>query len=265
MAFFQCDFFSTALCFNTSVNIIIPTAGGAEAGADGLPEGRKYPVIYLFHGAYGDHSDWQRLTRIEQYARQHKLAVVMPAASNSFYLDMPYGSGYLSYISRELPDFIRKNFPVSSLRAYNFTAGLSMGGYGAIRAALARPDLFSAAISLSGAIDFPALKNRGSEGEPRAWRAMFEDSDGYRARDADLAYIAKGLAASGQPLPRLFISCGTEDFLYVINQSACRKFRALGMDVRYEEHPGAHEWAYWDEHIRRGIEWLKLPGTSVDA
>ena len=94
---------------------------------------------------------------------------------------------------------------------------------------------------------------------------MFEDSDGYRARDADLAYIAKGLAASGQPLPRLFISCGTEDFLYVINQSACRKFWALGMDVRYEEHPGAHEWAYWDEHIRRGIEWLDLPGTSVDA
>lgn len=60
MAFFQCDFFSTALCFNTSVNIIIPTAGATEAGADGLPEG-EYPVMYLFHGAYGDHSDWQRL------------------------------------------------------------------------------------------------------------------------------------------------------------------------------------------------------------
>lgn len=265
MAFFQCDFFSSALCFNTGVNVIIPTAGEAEARADGLPEGRKYPVVYLFHGAYGDHSDWQRLTSIEQYARQRKLAVVMPAASNSFYLDMPYGSDYLSYISRELPDFIRKNFPVSRQRDYNFTAGLSMGGYGAIRAALARPDLFSAAISLSGAIDFPGLKNSGSEGGPKAWRAIFEEPEGCHSQDADLEYIAKNLAAAGQPLPRLFISCGTEDFLYDINQSACRKFRALGMDVRYEEHPGAHEWTYWDEHIRRGIEWLNLPKATVDA
>ena len=94
---------------------------------------------------------------------------------------------------------------------------------------------------------------------------MFEDSEGYRVQDADLEYIAKGRVAAGLPLPRLFISCGTEDFLYGINQSARDKFEALGMNVRYEEHPGAHEWAYWDEHIRRGIEWLDLPGTSVDA
>ena len=264
MAFFQCHFFSPTLCFNTDVNVIIPAASAAEAEDDGIAAGKKYPVIYLLHGAYGDHSDWQRLTRIEQYARVHKLAVVMPAASNSFYLDMPYGSDYLSFISRELPVFIQKNFPVSRDRAYNYTAGLSMGGYGAIRVALERTDLFSAAISLSGAIDFPALRHSKADG-PKAWQALFEDTETYRAQDADLHRIAAEHTQSRHRLPRLFISCGTEDFLYQINQSGRDKFESLGMQIHYEEHPGTHDWAYWDVHILRGIDWLGLPGSSVSA
>ena len=264
MAFFQCHLFSPTLCFNTDVNVIIPAASAAEAGADGIASGKKYPVMYLLHGAYGDHSDWQRLTRIEQYARARKLAVVMPAASNSFYLDMPYGSDYLSFISRELPAFIQRSFPVSRDRAYNYTAGLSMGGYGAIRVALERTDLFSAAISLSGAIDFPALRHSRAEG-PKAWQALFEDTEAFRAESADLQRIAADRIREGQRLPRLFISCGTEDFLYQINQSGRGKFESLGMQIHCEEHPGAHDWPYWDEHILRGIDWLELPGSSVDA
>ncbi len=264
MAFFQCHFYSPTLRFNTDVNVIIPSASASEAEADGIASGKKYPVMYLLHGAYGDHGDWHRLTRIEQYARARKLAVVMPAASNSFYLDMPYGSDYLTFISRELPAFIQKNFPVSRNRAYNYTAGLSMGGYGAIRVALERKDLFSAAISLSGAIDFPALRHGGADG-PKVWQALFEDKQGHRIQDADLQRIAADHIRSGHDMPRLFISCGTEDFLYEINQSGRDKFKALGMQVRYEEHPGAHDWAYWDEHILRGIDWLDLPGSSVDA
>ena len=106
------------------------------------------PMVFL-HGAYGDYSDWARLTGIERYAQAHKIAVVMPSADNSFYQDMYRGGKYLTYFTRELPDYIARLFPVSTKREDTFVAGLSMGGYGAVRVAFEMPERFGAAASLS--------------------------------------------------------------------------------------------------------------------
>ena len=100
MAFFHMNFFSPTLLVGTDVNVFIPTpdSGELSTGQDigYFHDGVKYPVLYLLHGAYGDYSDWARLTGIERYAQAHKIAVVMPSADNSFYQDMYRGGQYVN-------------------------------------------------------------------------------------------------------------------------------------------------------------------------
>ncbi len=72
------------------------------------------------------------------------------------------------------------------------------------------------------------------------------------------------LVESGRTAPRLYIACGTEDFTYQGNLELQRYLKGLGLDVTYEEGPGRHDMAFWDEYIERVIEWLPLTGGFVD-
>ncbi len=112
-----------------------------------------FRVLYLLHGYSDDQTAWQRWTSIERYAEGLNLAVVMPAAQNSFYTDMVHGGKFFTFLTEELPAVVHDLFPLSTERADTFVAGLSMGGYGAFKLALSRPDLYAAAASLSGALD----------------------------------------------------------------------------------------------------------------
>ena len=281
MAFIQTHFFSTSLCFGTDLNVFIPTPNVDElmvpGGADYYHSGAKFQVLYLLHGGYGDYTDWMRLTSIERYAQAHKLAVIMPSASNSFYQDMRYGSDYLRYITEELPEFCRSVFPISTKREHTFVGGLSMGGYGALKVALTKPEMFSCAFSLSGALDVAASLEAVGDGSrmtplnPYTGKHTFAmdpiavfGTKEVTGTDADLFCLAKKVKAAGKELPKLFQSVGTEDFLWQSNQGAREKLLALGMDVTYEEHPGAHEWNYWDTNVQRALNWLPLTGNTVE-
>lgn len=270
MALLQCNFFSKALCFGTDVNVMIPTPNSDEVlnekDSSYFYPGAKYQVLYLLHGAYGDYSDWLRWSSIEKYAATRCLAVVMPCASNSFYQDMYRGSDYLTYLTKELPEFIQAMFPVSKKREHNFTAGLSMGGYGAVKIALERPDLFSKCISLSGAVDIVGVQEGIEEGEmqgPFRWDAIFESPARIEGSDADLMALYDKKRQQGCEMPDIFLSCGREDFIYPKNLTAKAKLEALGANLTYEEHSGIHDWDYWDLHIKRAIDWLGLANRPV--
>ncbi len=282
MALIETHFFSTSLCFGTDLNVFIPTPNVDELSVEGgysyFSDGAKFQVLYLLHGGFGDYTDWMRLTSIERYAQAHKLAVIMPSASNSFYQDMALGSDYLTFFTKELPQFCRKLFPISTLRENTFIGGLSMGGYGALRIALEKPEDYSCAFSLSGALDITTTLSQvlgGSEapspanpytGQPSAPAAdpkiVFGTTD-VAGTDADLFALAAKRKAEGRPLPRLFQSVGTEDFTYAGNRNAYQKLTELGMEVTFEEHPGVHNWEYWDTHVQRAINWLPLVNDSV--
>lgn len=257
MAYIQCSFLSQALKGMTDVAVIIPSP---EANEKPFTPGVKFQTLYLFHGAYGGWSDWLIKSRIERYAQKSKLAVVMPGAGNSFYQDMRHGEAYLKFLTEELPNFARTIFPLSSAREDNFTGGVSMGGYGALKVALTVPEQFSFAISISGAVDTAVLfKGIAEEGrEPfRPWD-IFEDPANLEGTDADIFHLIKKLKQEGRPLPKMFLSCGTEDFLYECNLGAMEKLKNLGADAHFEQHPGTHDWDYFDEHIRRALDWLPL-------
>lgn len=272
MAFFQVNFFSPTLGFNTDIDVFIPTPNSDEIlnkkKSDYFQKDRKYQVLYLLHGAYGDYTDWMRLTSIEKYAQNHKLAVVMPSASNSFYQDMFRGSDYLTYLTEELPKFVKAIFPISGRREDTFVAGLSMGGYGAVRLAFTKPEQYAACASLSGAIDIVSCKEQNDDGSiegPFLWDSILEHADEIEGTDADLFALAKKQKALGKELPKVFQTCGTEDFIYQPNVSAHKKLLEAGVDVTYEEHPGIHDWDYWDTHIQRALDWMPLANNSVEA
>lgn len=272
MAFFQVNFFSPTLGFNTDIDVFIPTPNSDEIlnkkKSEYFQKNRKYQVLYLLHGAYGDYTDWMRLTSIEKYAQNHKLAVVMPSASNSFYQDMFRGSDYLTYLTEELPKFVKSIFPISGRREDTFVAGLSMGGYGAVRLAFTKPEQYAACASLSGAIDIVSCKAQNDDGSiegPFLWDAIMEHPDEIEGTDADLFALAKKQKALGKELPKVFQTCGTEDFIYQPNVSAHKKLLEAGVDVTYEEHPGIHDWDYWDTHIQRALDWMPLADDSVEA
>lgn len=270
MAFFQVNFFSPSLCFNTDICVFVPTPNSDEIlnhkKSDYFKDGAKFQTLYLLHGAYGDYTDWFRLTGIERYAQEHKLAVVMPSASNSFYQNMYKGSAYLTYLLEEISEFVTKLFPLSKKRENTFVAGLSMGGYGALRLAFQKPEQFAACATLSGAVDIAAVKrdtDKGTIDGPFCWNAIFENTE-PEGTQADIFELIKRDKEAGLPLPKVFQSCGTEDFIYPINVEGKKAFEKAGIDLTYEEHPGIHDWDYWDTHIRRVLDWLPLNNDSVE-
>ena len=197
---------------------------------------------------------WMRRTAVELYAGGLYLAVVMPNGDRSFYSDLRDGSRYFAYLTEELPRLMESYFPLSRERAGRFVAGLSMGGWGAFKAALNRPDRYAAAAGLSSVCDLRWLR----EGNPALFSAAF-GADYEPALPNDLFAAAEKVAAlPPAERPALFQYCGVDDFLWQDNLRFRDKLRALGLDPRWEEGPGGHSWTNWDERIRHVLAWLPL-------
>ena len=266
--FLTCHYFSLVLNRNVEINVVVPTPEGNEQiTAEGKAQRYDYegglPVVYLLHGAYGDNSSWMRFSSIERYAQAHNCIAVMASVENSFYQDMHTGGAYLRFLTEELPEFVEKMFPVSTRREDTFAAGLSMGGYGALQLALTKPEKFCACASLSGAIDIVEACREFTEGQlggPFRWDAIFADPGKIEGSDADLFEKIRRLKAASRPVPRIYQTVGTEDFIYAANQTAREKLEKLDLDYTYTEHPGIHDWDFWDTHIQDVLDWF---GTDL--
>ena len=262
MAFFDCHFFSDVLGLSVSAFVLLPQKTTRQIGLAGGETRGAYPTLYLLHGLSDDHTIWMRRTSIERYAAAHNIAVVMPTVGRSFYQNMASGPQFWTFLSEELPAICRSFFPLSAAREDNFAAGLSMGGYGALRLALARPKSFAAAASLSGALDLnkrlAAIGRGGSHIGRDEWVGIFGAELKVAGTDADLYSLAAKVAAAEPTRPRLFIACGTEDELIDDSRAFRRHLEAAGYEHTYEESAGAHEWGYWDAAIQRVLEWLPL-------
>jgi len=258
MALIHCDCFSEVLGLSCSMCVILPQSASTEAGSPAPRSDRKHPTLWLLHGLSDDHTIWQRRTSIERYVAPLGLAVVMPAVHRSFYTDTTFGYRYWTYLSEELPALARSFFPLSEARADNFVAGLSMGGYGAFKLALRQPERFAAAASLSGALDLGTRPEETEEAFLDELAHIFGDFDAFGGSEDDLMHLAERIAVSDGPKPRLYAWCGTDDFLYQQNVNFRDHARRVGLDLVYEEAPGDHQWAYWDQQIQRVLEWLPL-------
>jgi putative tributyrin esterase len=255
VALLRCDFFSDVLEVGTSMTVLLPQASEEQIGVGSTPVATGgFPVLYLLHGLSDDGTAWTRFTSIERYAAEAGVAVVMPAVQRSFYADEAHGARFWTFLSTELPTVVGSFFNVSQRREDTFVAGLSMGGYGALKWALRHPERFAAAASLSGAVDLVSLLPER--------RPLFERVfDSRVGPDDDL--FALLAAADVATLPALYLGCGTEDHLYDANVRLVEEATAAGADLRVDFRPGEHEWGLWDATIRDVLDWLPLPGRAT--
>ncbi len=249
MALLETRFDSQTLDLSLGMNIILPEH----------PDAWNEPpaVLYLLHGLSDDHTIWSRRTSIERYAADYPLAVVMPDVHKSFYCDMTHGSNYWKFVSEELPMLVERWFNVSRDPAKTFVAGLSMGGYGAIKLALECPGRFAAAASLSGALDIAAhIDDEFDESRTRTFEAIFGDLQNVPGSANNL--IAQLRTTRKTPATDFYVCCGTDDYLYQDSVAFRDAANAAGLRLTYEESDGDHDWGYWDTHIQRILGWLPI-------
>ncbi len=249
MAYIQLHVFSSSLGMQTEVAVIIPQKGTVgEIGIAGQANVQQYKTLYLLHGLSDDHSIWLRRTSIERYATEYGICVVMPFGGRSFYTDQKNGEKYYTYIAKELPALISEFFNVSPKREDRFIAGNSMGGYGALKIALKNGNDFGAAAGLSSVANIRSAR----------WKEHLENllgKENYLPDSEDLFALTKE-KESDPNKPRLYMCCGTEDWLYKDNQELRKHLESLDFDYTYEESAGAHCWEYWDAQIQRVLEWM---------
>ena len=264
MARLLVDFYSAALCGNTSALVILPTerddflSGGIRRDSEG-----KIPVIYLLHGMGDDHMGWARYTNLEREALSRGVAVVCPLVhSQSYYSNMPKGLKYYDFVADELPVLMRGIFPqLSSLREGNIIAGVSMGGYGAVKAGFGRPETYSrvGCFSSGNFVYFGSYLPpedqapeflfpfygvaRNAFGTETLLDAKGSENDIYTVLD-------KAIAAK-KPLPKLHMYCGTEDFVLGISDATAEYYaKRMAPDAfTYKKGPGLHNWIFWNEWL----------------
>lgn len=248
------SFLSNTLCMETGLTVVLP---------DGAPPSG---LIYLLHGLFGSSGDWLNNTMLPVYAAERGVAVIMPEVARSFYADMKYGLNYFSYIVDELPKIVSSAFNISSSRETTAIIGASMGGYGALKSCFARPENYKYCCAFSSPClfikEFLDHKRTPAEVEELKrvygrqlitdFEAIFGENLEWRA-DCDVLDMAEKFDKSAF-MPKLYISCGTEDHLCPDNKRFAERIQSLGFDATYDERHGSHDWYFFDSALRRALD-----------
>lgn len=250
MALIRYEYYSCALEKNTGAYVVLPEHRDRKGKEE------KLKVLYLLHGLGDDYTKWVRRTPIERYAKDDDWVVVMPDGEKSFYVNCPNGDAYGDYMGEELPEIMRATFPfISERREDTFVAGLSMGGYGSMKLALTYPDQYSAAACFSGALDADFWFENYPE-ERYIYERIFASKEAVKNTDNDLFYLVGKLKEKGSAIPRIYLSCGTEDSIYPESVTFRKCLDRHQVPYTYEEWEGNHNWVFWDESIRRALKWF---------
>lgn len=246
MAFLHGDFYSKSLEMATTVHVILPEEG----------ELSQAKVLYLLHGLTDNCTGWTRYTSVERYARERNIAVVIPEVQRSWYCDMHMGLDYFRYISKELPRLCHRFFGLSTARDKSYIAGLSMGGFGALKTALTYPEHYAGVGSFSGALDLPKLMEMNSTNilRRREASAILGEELAVGAEN-DLKALA---AKASSPLPMIYLSCGEQDVMYPFNNDFHTHLESLAIPHRYDHRPGDHNWSFWDQSIQDCMAYFAL-------
>lgn len=273
MAIIRMNFESQYLKSNHEIAVIMPDRPPMTDAKEFYANGRKYKVLWLLHGTFGDYSDWIRRTNIELYACEKDLVVVLPSALNSNYSNWDnamIGFSMYDYFTEELMPLIYNWLPVSDRREDNFIAGLSMGGRGAIKFAVNYPERFAAAAILSAAVEnFHTLDEAyfsSTDGFGKRILGMIENTGGMEAflnSNENVWDIIDRLSGTGI-LPRLMFACGTADeVVYRKMQIFKQHAHEIGLDAEFWECDGfRHEWRFWDLAIQHALDFFGLKDTG---
>jgi putative tributyrin esterase len=217
---------------------------------------KRYPVIYLLHGLSGHYSNWLEKTRLADYAASYEFIIVMPEGNDGWYTDsatVPTDK-YESYILQELIPDVEKRFRASSDAGSRAIAGLSMGGYGALKFGVKYPQRFVFVASMSGALGAASWTEsdlKGLEFILRSLQSVYGSESSPTRLANDLSKLYRDLpAASIASLPYIYLDCGTEDPLLPVNRDFVAILMTRKIPHEYRQLPGSHSWTYWDSQVQ---------------
>lgn len=261
-AYVHCNFHSMILRMSVDVSILIPEGERVRQLQAGEHTPVKYQTLYLLHGFTGDHLSYLRTSKIEKYADEHQVLVVMPSVYNSAYTDMKYGMDYFTYLSKELMDFVERTFPVSTKREDRFVAGMSMGGYGAYKFGLSFPEKFAAIGGVAGSYHAEYRYQGKVNTVSTLCEALYGDPPAITPEVHDIFTMLENLKKSGREIPRLYTCCGTEDRRYQDSVDLKEFADRIGVPLTFEHGHGRHDDVFFDEYIQRILNWMELKGQA---
>jgi putative tributyrin esterase len=260
MALMNYNFESQYLRQCTNVSVILPDAPRNIPPRDFYSSGEKYKVIWLLHGGFGDNTDWWRKSRVEMFACERNVAIVMPAGYNALYSNWPdFGFGMMvyDYVVKELMTLIPAWFPVSTAREDNLIMGLSMGASAALKIGARNPSMFSGIGVLSGMV--ADMEKEYCKGNPLAITTVRHAGgiDNYLASDENTWRLIK---ENAHDMPPVYFTCGDRDHNYESTYKVLPDYASqIGLEVVFELEKGfGHEWRFWDIAIERAMEYFGL-------
>lgn len=255
------SFYSTALDMETGVCFVCANDYGREAP-------RK--VVYLLHGLQGRYDDFLHYTRLADICRGHNALFVLPDGQRSFYADMALGGDFFTYLTEELPRVVGNLFRVSPGREDTVILGASMGGYGALKAALTFPEAYGACGAFSPACldmkrymreewkdgrDADAFRRAFGKHLKTDFDAAFGPGAGWTGEN-DLLWLAQQHRDAPEK-PRIFTIWGEKDIFAATNRPFPGQLRALGWEAEGKEVPGMeHNWRFFSQALEEGMRAL---------
>ena len=228
----------------------------------------RYPVLYLLHGWVGHYSDWATRTNVADFASQYRMIVVMPEGNNGWYTDSASVASdkYETYILQELIPDVQQRYRTIESRYGRGIAGLSMGGYGALKFGLKSPGTFAFAGSLSGALGAPTWK--ADDPELKSFTTIYDSlvaafgpTDSPKRKANNIFEIVRSASAARvAALPYIYFDCGTEDLFLPVNEQFAALLSEKKIAHEFRELPGTHGWPYWNQQVQ---EVLKIAAEKL--
>ena len=254
MATMRIKYLATSIMMQMHLQVFFPEKVFCDPDSD---EAKQLKVLWLLHGEGGDSSDWMRLSRMEHFAQEHNLALIMPNMDNSMYMNMAHGAyPYFTYMTEELPPYIRSLLSIlPEARERNYVAGVSTGGYGAVKWALNKPDFFGGCACLSGELDIrTAMREKAADGKlGDDWLAAFGSESYVTENENDLLFLARRLAKEGMDLPDIYLVNAVGDESAERNAQAVKLLADDGVRVRHVCENEEIGWKFWDKQLEEYI------------
>lgn len=237
MAVMRVSFMSLVLMRSCSMNVFVPERAHSDGKAG-------FPVVYLLHGRSDDENGYLD-HGVAALCEKYEFIAVMPDGARSFYSNMVCGQNYWDFISEELPKLVSTMFPIRTDRENTFAAGLSMGGYGALKLGLRQMERFSKIGAMSAVADISWVGRPEGGMSDVEVASIFGSRTGMIGTEDDLfTLLEKTVPACGRP--QLRMRCGDADFLVEDNRRFVERARAADWNVDYAESPNeGHSWEFW--------------------
>jgi S-formylglutathione hydrolase FrmB len=229
---------------------------------------KRYPILYFLHGL-GENEQTLFKTGgwnlIEDLRQQHKVGdflIVTPEAKASFYINSADGKvRYSDFFLQEFIPYIEAKYRIRRERKARAITGISMGGYGALRFAIAYPKTFSAASAQSAALmtESPQELNAAlRSGTPRGklMGSVFGNpiDVAHWKKNDPFSLARKNRVAIGNLA--IYFNCGRDDeFDFEVGATALdRQLQEEHIKHEFHLYPGNHSASYFGAHIGEVME-----------